>query len=176
MDKEFNTIYKNYYNQILIYVNSKIKNLEISEELTNEIFLKVFKYLNTYDKTKGNFNNWLFKIASNLIIDYVRNNKQKYNYITIDNEINENNNYYFKSLDKSDTSIIKKEIKNNIITAINKIKPKYRLVVKLYFIDQLQYNEISNMCNISMENVKVILNRSRIILKNELEKIYHDIL
>ncbi len=70
-EQEFIKLYKQWYNPIHRYIQSRGLSPEISEELTQDVFMAVWKYLDTLN-TQYNVKNWLYTIAHNKVIDYHR--------------------------------------------------------------------------------------------------------
>ena len=68
-----NTIIKGYYKEIHMYIFKQLSDKEISLDITQEVFINMIKSIDTYDKKKCSFRAWLYKIASNKIIDYYFN-------------------------------------------------------------------------------------------------------
>ena len=79
----FEKIYSENYEKFFRYFLSKIRNYQDSEELLNNMFIKVSKHLANFDSSKSSVTTWLYTIANNLIIDYWRSNKNKYTTISI---------------------------------------------------------------------------------------------
>jgi RNA polymerase sigma-70 factor (ECF subfamily) len=168
----FNEIYKKYHNDILNLIKFKINNkIEIAEELTNDVFVKVSKHLNSFDPEKSQLRTWLFTIANNTVIDYYRTNKNKDNTITAIES--------FKGLDIVNThqsdnvmSVINgEEINKNINIAINRLSGIYKIIAKQYFLNEYSYEEISEQNEIPIGTVKAYIHRVREILKENLTSI-----
>jgi RNA polymerase sigma-70 factor (ECF subfamily) len=164
-------IYNKYKEKTYSYVFSKIKDEITCEELTDDIFIKIFKHLDKYseEKSKGNFEVWLFEITNNTIIDHYRRKR------VIIEEFEDNNTQQYINSDNSYCFTNKIEYDEINIKIINEIKnlPKSKIkIAKLYFIEELSYDEISEALGIPIGTVKGTLNRARDDLKYILRKIY----
>jgi RNA polymerase sigma factor (sigma-70 family) len=167
----FNQIYKKHYNDVLNLIKFKIGNkIDIAEELTNDVFLRVSKHLSNFDSSKAKLTTWIFTIANNIVIDYYRANKNNNNIISSE---------LIKGLDIVNTNhsdniinvINNEEISKNINLAINTLKGIYLIIAKQYFLNEYSYEEISEQNEIPIGTVKAYIHRVREILKENLTSI-----
>lgn len=175
---DFNTIYNKYYSVIFNYINLKLNYKQvIAEELTNDVFLKAYEHLNSFDPSKGKVLTWLLTIATNKITDNWRTleNRNKANTTLIDSFVDENGKEFFQIADDSsetDSYTIGIEINTRVFEALNSLKPQYKRVAELRFIEGREYTEIAEIMNISMDNVKVSVMRCKEMLQNKLQNTY----
>jgi RNA polymerase sigma-70 factor (ECF subfamily) len=167
----FADIYRKYYSDLLRYVNSKIRNSEDAEELTNDIFVKANKHLQSYNPDMSQINTWLYKIANCAIIDRHRTDHSDKLINTSDFVDSETGEEIFQFVDNSETTddIENTELSTKISKAFNVLSPNYRKVAILYFTKELKYKEIAELCQIPMGTVKGILVRARKLLQSELK-------
>ena len=174
MAKKFEVVYKENYDTILNYVSMKVKDKNIVEEITNDVFVKVNKYLNNFDPAKSTFNTWLHTIANHIIIDYYRTNHQD-RYQNVSDFVNENGDETFQFVSHTNSeanyNIENKELKNAINAAINKLKPVYKRVAELHFLQGLNYNEVVEATNIPLNSLKPMIFRIREMLQVELKSV-----
>jgi RNA polymerase sigma-70 factor (ECF subfamily) len=164
-------IYKKYFDKTYEYVFSKVKNKIICEELTNDIFIKIYKHLDNYneEKSKGNFEVWLYEITNNTIIDHYRRKKivnEEFNDANVHQYCNSDDDYCFTY------NMELNEINNSIINEIKDLPKSKVKIAKLYFIQELSYEEISEALNIPLGTVKGTLYRVREDLKYILKHKY----
>jgi len=164
-------IYNKYKLKTYEYIFSKVKNEIICEELTDDIFIKIFKHLDNYkeEKSKGNFEVWLYEITNNTIIDYYRKKKiinEEFNDINVQHYCNSDEDYCFTY------SMELNEINDNIINEIKDLPKSKVKIAKLYFIEELSYDEISEALHIPLGTVKGTLYRVREELKSILKTKY----
>lgn len=175
----FNEIYKRYHKKVFNYVAYKLNgNYLIAEDITSETFIKVNNKLNTFDATKSEIFTWIMTIAINCIADYFRRDKSKYCIRLSDFVDNETGNEFIQLIadNKTDSTIEGKELMREIKMAFESLKPNYKKIANLYFLEELQYNEIAEICNIPMGTVKGTINRCREILQKQLNGVkaeYH---
>ncbi|MBM3405485.1 MAG: sigma-70 family RNA polymerase sigma factor [Bacteroidetes bacterium] len=148
-----------------------------AEDLTIEAFGKAFRCLHQYTSDFA-FSTWLFRIASNNCIDFLR--KQRKDLISIDKsydgEKDENLSQSIpsKTLDPEE-SVIEKQKIQLMREVVEKLKPRYRYLIELRYFRELSYEEIAQELHLPLGTVKAQLFRAREflynILKNSVEKI-----
>ncbi len=138
-----------YYKEIYSYVYKQTGDKEISMDLTQEIFISILKSINNYDEKKASFRTWLYKIATNKLIDYYRSKYYKYNTISVSIED-------FDIYDKEDIEITieNKEVIEKIINIINRLKVVDQQVFRLKIFADYTFLEISNALEIPESTVK----------------------
>jgi len=172
----FNDIYNKYYKKFYRYVLLKVKKTEIAEEINQEIFVKLYKNFDNYDVYRAKLLTWLYTIANNLIIDFYRTNHSNI-YINTSNFIDDETGreiYQFVAPNtfENDNILENKELKAKIENAFSELKPKYKKIANLYFIEGKSYNEIVDICNIPIGTVKGMISRCRGMLQNKLQGCY----
>lgn len=182
INMDFNTIYNKYYNQIFIHINNKVfQQTDIAQELCNDTFIKFnTSYLisDNYDFNKAKISTLLYHIANNVCIDYFRSKQAKLtnNNINIsDFQDSETGKEFFEIIDNSsysDNEINDNELSQNMINAINDLKPQYKQIIELSMYKELSYKEISEIMNIPISSVSVYLLRAKNMLKKSLQKDY----
>ena len=146
---------------------------ELSEEVAQDTFMKAFKSLKSFKK-KSKFSTWLYQITYFTAINALRKNKIETVEITYDhaNTASENGFDYLEKQERS--AVIKK--------AILHLKPQERAVVTLYFMKELNIEEVAEITKLSKSNVKVTVHRAKKklhdilaqLLKNEFKSIQHE--
>jgi len=166
IDKIYNKYYQQVYYSILMRVGGKT---EIAEELANDVFLKANRHLQKYDVMTAKLNTWLIMIAKNIVIDYYRTNKAD-NYINVGEFTDSEGKEFFEFSDNSTMDNVENmELLDKINAAINKLKPNYRQVAKLFFIEEKKHTEIATQLNIPLGSVKAIISRCKTKLQLELK-------
>ena len=136
-----------------------LKNEEEAKDAMQDAFLKAFLSLESY-KEDSSFGSWLKKIVINTCIDRLK--KKKIETISIDN-------YPLEVLDDNDWNFDVRIDKKEIIDAIENLKIKYQLVVKLYLIEGYDHSEISEILNIPVKTSRTQLRRGKMELRNLLK-------
>lgn len=171
----FNEIYKKYNKQVYYHVLTKVfQKTEVAEEITQEVFIRLHRHFDNYDVYKAKLNTWLFSIANNLVIDYIRANKDQNTNINVSNFCNEEGEEVFQfhasDSDEASYDVENTELSATMLKAFRTLKPKYRKIAVLYFIREKQYNEIAEICNVPLGTVQGMIFRVRAMLQKELSQ------
>ena len=143
-----------YLRQIYNFTARYIGNTKEAEDLTQEIFLKVWKSLKKFNSQKS-FKTWLFSIARNVCIDYLRRKK----IVTFSDLENDNDDESFsdKIADES-ISVIEKitrqELEREMGKYLLRLSEANRSVLILHYSQQMAFREISEMLGESLDTVK----------------------
>ena len=153
-EKDFIELYKKYYPKIYNYTVRRLFNKEQAEDITSTTFLKAFDYINKKNPEIKNFNAWIYKIATNEILLYHRNKGNK-NHLSIDE--NDNN---FKNLLENGNKLDKYLDFILVKKAMENLKPIERNVLELYYFENLDYSEISEILKIKEVSLRSIIHRT----------------
>lgn len=157
---------KRYKKAVYYMILKMIRNADDAEDLTMEAFAKAFKNLHRFKKDYT-FSTWLFRIATNNTIDFIRKKKLKTmslnttmsddsgNSVTIDVEDDDNN---------PQDEFIRTQRIEMVRIFVDKLPAKYRKLVKLRYFDELSYDEIAKTLEKPLGTVKAQLHRSRELL------------
>ena len=163
-----------YYRDPLYFTLLKMmKNPYDAEDLTIEAFGKAFKNLEKYT-TDYAFSTWLFKIAINNCIDYMRRKNTSPQCVDEDFCLFENS-CEGTPMQSQEETVMQKERAEMMRWAVAQLRPKYRTLIELRYFQELSYEEISQELNISMNNVKIQLFRAKYMLGAIMEKMKYAI-
>ena len=162
------------YRDAIYYMLLKmVNNKNDAEDLTIEAFGKAFKNIEQYTP-KYAFSTWLFKIATNNCIDFIR--KQKANLISID-QADDDEDMSAPPLHSSNPDPEEDMIKNQRVDlmrdVVDKLKPRYRNLIKLRYFKEYSYEEIAQELDLPLGTVKAQLFRARELLYNILKNRDH---
>lgn len=139
-----------------------------AEDLTQEVFIRVYRSLNQYDPKLGDLSNWLMRLARNLIIDDYRKRQRT---PTDSGEDLADHEYHLPSVsDSPQRSLERQERRLQVHEAIKKLSPDLRECVILRDIEELSYQEIVDLLRIPEGTVKSRINRGRIELAKVLRR------
>ncbi len=154
-----------YGQEILQLAFSYVKNKQIAEDLTQEIFVKCYKSLHTFSG-KSKFRTWLWRIASNHCKDYLKSWYNKNVYVTDYQPI-----YDSIQWDGVEERVIQDEVDGELAAAVMDLPADYREVIYLFYFEELTIKEISSITEIKENTVKTRLKRAKELLKERLEAI-----
>ena len=158
------------YREAIYYMLLKmVNNASDAEDLTIEAFSKAFKNLEQYTPNFA-FSTWLFKIASNNCIDFIR--KKRIDHISLDREIGDKDrasNIIIAEVSDPEEDLIKKQKAKLMRSIVTTLKPRYRDLVELRYFKEYSYEEISDKLNLPLGTVKAQLFRARELLYNILK-------
>ncbi|PKP35530.1 MAG: RNA polymerase subunit sigma-24 [Bacteroidetes bacterium HGW-Bacteroidetes-17] len=163
-----------YYRDSLYFMLLKMtNNPDDADDLTIEAFGKAFKKLEQYTPDYA-FSTWLFKIASNNCIDFIR--KKKKNTFSLNNRGEDENSHELGESIPSETldpeeRIIKTQKIEMMHEVVEKLKPHYRTLIELRYFKEFSYEEISKELDLPLGTVKAQLFRAREFLFNILKNI-----
>jgi RNA polymerase sigma-70 factor (ECF subfamily) len=139
-----------------------------AEDLTQEVFIRVYRSLGQYDAGLGDLSNWLMRLARNLIIDDYR--KRQRTPTDAGDDLADHEYHLPAASDSPQRSLERQERKLQVLAAINKLSPDLRECVILRDIEELTYQEIVNLLKIPEGTVKSRINRGRIELAKVLRR------
>lgn len=157
-----------YKDSIYYMLLKMVNNNDDAEDLTLEAFGKAFNRLQQYTPNFA-FSTWLFKIATNNCIDFLR--KKKKNVMSIDNRIpnNDGDDFMFeiKSEGMTPEQLAMNDQKIQLMRQyVKKLKPRYEILVEMRYFKEMSYDEISDELNLPLGTVKAQLFRAREFLYN----------
>ncbi len=175
--KAYAQLMDRYRDSIYFMLLKMVNNRDDADDLTIEAFGKAFNKLHQYTPNYA-FSTWLFKIASNNCIDFIR--KKKKNLLSLDKPFEENDGGEMTmdvpsgTLDPEEI-YIREQKKILMHGVVEKLKPRYRTLVELRYFKEYSYEEIAQELDLPLGTVKAQLFRAREflynILKNSKEKI-----
>jgi RNA polymerase sigma-70 factor (ECF subfamily) len=158
------------YRESIYYMLLKmVNNADDADDLTIEAFGKAFKRLKQYQPNYA-FSTWMFKIASNNCIDFIRKERKKRT-MSIDtgmsNEDGEQVTYDIEADDRDpEEEMIRAQKMKAMRQVVDKLKPRYRELVVLRYFKEYSYEEISQELDLPLGTVKAQLFRARDFLAN----------
>jgi RNA polymerase sigma factor (sigma-70 family) len=171
--KAYAELMDRYRDSICFMLLKMVNNRDDADDLTIEAFGKAFKKLHQYTPNYA-FSTWLFKIASNNCIDFIRKKKKRQGTFSID-----------KGYENSEGSEIGIDLKSDVLNpeevyireqkiklmqdVVKKLKPRYRRLVELRYFKEFSYDEIAQELELPLGTVKAQLFRAREFLFNILK-------
>lgn len=168
--ESFEKLVKKYERFVVSCVYPIVKNTEDTKDISQETFLKAYKSLSTF-KGESEFSTWLYKIAKNCALDFVR--KQKIGTLSTDTSGDEADGFDIPDLSEKSSpekSLLSKEKNEVLYDAILSLSDEHREIIILRDINGYSYEQISQMLSIEQGTVKSRIFRARESLRKILLK------
>lgn len=158
-DKDKFKVLVEYYGANLIYfINGYVKNIFVAEDLMEETFCDLVYYKHRY-KGKSSFKTYLFSIARNKAVDYLKS-KSKATITSLDDLSGIANDDL-----NLENMVVRKEEYRHLYSALSKIKYEYRNVLYLFYFEDMSYNEIAKVMKKNNKQIKNLMYRAKQTLK-----------
>ncbi len=164
---DYAIIIDRYKNKAFSLVKRMLKNEMEAEEVLQDCFLKAYNALNSF-KQDAKFSTWFYRIVYNTTLSKLSAKKRKFEneMSSLEDHFNLESNYDFRVTENIDLSSF-------VNVMLEKLPSNYSSVLNLFYLNEMSCEEISEVMNISVANVKVMLHRSRnalldLIIKNDL--------
>lgn len=170
----FRSLMKKYHDQVHSLLYRMVHDKDEVEDLTQEAFIKAFQSLRHFNEEFA-FSTWLYKIATNNCIDYIR--RKKLATFSIDKPIeSKDGEYSFEIPDTTyqpDTELIAGQRTRVLEEAIQSLPEKYRIVILMRHTEDKDYQEIADELQLPLGTVKAHIFRARELLYKKLKRKIH---
>lgn len=167
--RAYKKLRQKYHESIYNLIYRMIRDKDEVEDLTQEAFIKAFMSLSSFNDEFA-FSTWLYKIATNNCIDYIR--RKKLQTFSIDKPIESKESDYTYELPDStyepDQDLIDRQRKKLLEDAINSLPAKYQHVIHLRHVEEKEYQEIAATLRLPLGTVKAHIFRAREMLNKYL--------
>lgn len=171
--RAFRELLKRYEKPVFSLVYRMVREPALAEDLAQETFMRAFGAIKSYNPNYK-FSSWIFKIANNLVIDYLRKKRLQTvsihgspNAVTEDEQARTSLELESRE-ERPDTYVENVELGSEIEAAVAKLRPEYRAVTLLRHVEGYSYQEIANIMELPLGTVKTYIHRARLELKREL--------
>lgn len=164
-EQAFNELFAAYRNKIYGYLIKTIKSKEIAEEATLDVFLKIWNVREALTEI-NNFDSFLFRVAYNKAIDYIRQ-------MASDKKLQQYTQEQMKELaaqENTDSKLLKSETEQAIQKMVNRLPQQRQEAFRLSREELLSYDEIAERMNISRKTVRNHITAALSFLKDNLDK------
>ncbi len=156
---------------------------ENAQDLTQEVFIKMYRTLNTYDAGKGAFMTWVTTITRNLLVDHFRKSKGDRITDSLDSVPPEHEDAQPLGAQIADTkglapdaAVQSRETREMVHLALQKLSPELREAVILRDLQDMDYREIATALRVPEGTVKSRINRGRAELARLLQRTYKQVI
>ncbi len=141
-----------------------------AQDLTQEVFLRVFRTIRTFRSTEGSFGTWLARVTRNLLIDHYRRTRQERVTDSIEEQLPMMEEVGAASSARPDQGVAGREASEILQATLQKLSPDLREAVILRDLQEMEYREIAEVLAIPEGTVKSRINRGRAELGRLLRK------
>jgi RNA polymerase sigma-70 factor, ECF subfamily len=159
-----NTLMKEYGQSVLWLAYSYVKDKNLAEEITQDVFVICYKKLETF-REESSIKTWIYRITTNRCKDVMKSRSYKYKKMT--------QSLFEHFVSKDDTPedfLMRKTEEKELSLAVLAIPLKYREAIFLYYFENLKVDEISKLLSINANTVKTRLHRGRELIKQMYER------
>jgi RNA polymerase sigma factor (sigma-70 family) len=158
-NQAFSFLYDNYAGALYSIIKQIITdNSELANDVLQEVFINIWRKIETYDQTKGRLFTWMLNIARNASIDMLRSNSQK-NQELPDNVYKEATNH----------TIIQNVDNIGLKKVLETLRPEHRVLVELAYFKGFTHEEIAEMMSIPLGTVKTRIRNALLQLRGYLK-------
>lgn len=154
----FRELVERYQTGLIIHCENILHDRQDGEDMAQEAFIKAFKNLKTFSSDKARFSTWLYRIASNLCVDFLRKNKKVVNVEDIER--------YAQAIDPAFIEVNEAERVRELVEQLE--PPKYADVIKAYFWEGKSYQDIAASFDTTTNTVGSWINRAKSQLREKL--------
>jgi RNA polymerase sigma-70 factor (ECF subfamily) len=153
-----------------------------ADDLTQEVFIKMYRTLNTYDVDRGAFMTWVTTVTRNLLVDHFRKTRQDRVTDSLDTTASDHEDTLplgDRIPDRGptpDTKVQSREAKEAVHEALQKLSPELREAVILRDLQDFDYREIATVLKVPEGTVKSRINRGRAELARLLQRTYRQVM
>jgi len=168
----FNEIVLRYKSKVFNFIHRMIPSIQDAEDLTQETFVRAYTSIRSF-QSRASLNTWLFRIATNLCIDYSRRSKKSQGLVTslsqdTDDDEAETERDIPDVQNDPQRLLLNKELGAQLDLALRDLPEKLRAVVLLYDVEGLAYDEIASIAQCPLGTVKSRLFNARAALRERL--------
>lgn len=158
-EEAYRILVQRYERPIYSLIHRLVPSSEDVRDLTQETFVKIFRSLDQFDMSRS-FSSWVFKIASNQTIDFLRRRRLK----TVSMEPNEQTERRPLQIEddrpRPDENLATTSRREHLESLMRQLAPHYRLVVELRYGQERSYDEIAEILDLPLGTVKARLHRA----------------
>lgn len=161
---DFSVLVDRYKNKAFTMLRRMLKNEFDAEEVLMDCFLKAYNSIDKF-KFESKFSTWFYRIVYNTAITKLSSSKRK-----IENAMSSVDDLYYLESKYLADEFIQEDSSSLIKKIVNELPPQNAAVITMFYLEGMNTEEVSEVLQISVANVKVILHRSRNLLREIIEK------
>lgn len=155
---KYEVLVRRYHVGLIIHCDRLVQNRSDAEDIAQEAFVRAYIKIATFDPSKARFSTWLYTIATNLALDFLRQNKKRIDVEDIESVA-----------ELTMPLFIEEEERREVRGAVEKLMPpEYRNVIEQYYWHGKSYQEIADSLSVPLNTVRTWLLRAKKQLQEEL--------
>lgn len=165
-EEAFEELYEYFFPRVYNFIYARLKNSADADDVTSITFVKMNENLERYDPSIAAFSTWLFRIATNSIIDHTRRHEKS--------EEIEWEEFFDPAAPKyqePEAQVLTKEGNKRLLAAIDKLNEREKRIVELRYWSEQDTRTIAEILSMTESNVRVTLHRALGKLKNILGEV-----
>ncbi|HYG41259.1 MAG TPA: RNA polymerase sigma-70 factor [Cytophagales bacterium] len=155
-------LFKTYYSPLVKLVYRMLKNVEVSEDIVQDVFIKVWNNRQNLDETKS-IKSYLYRSAINTTLNHIEKNKRSVQVTKIDS------NLVSYSGNQTEEKVNFKELEKKVSAAIDTLPPKCKVIFVMSRYDELSYKEIADTLELSVKTVENQIGKALSIMREQLK-------
>jgi RNA polymerase sigma-70 factor, ECF subfamily len=168
--ERYSEIVDRYQTKLFVYIYRLIGNKEEAEDLLQDVFVKAYRNLNSYD-TSRKFSSWIYRIAHNEAVNFIKRKSLK-RFISFDAITSTKDKLDSSSEEEgADKAWLRKEVSKEVSDAMKKLPFKYNQVLTLRYYSDQSYEEIAEILGRPVNTVGTLINRAKKKLSEELKNL-----
>ena len=165
-EQAFEELYEYFFPRVYNFIYARLKNSADADDVTSITFMKMNENLERYDSSKAAFSTWLFRIATNALIDHTRRRDK-----SEETEWEEFFDPAAPEYQEPEAQTLAQESNNELLTALDKLNDRERRIIELKFWGELDTRSIADVLSMTEGNVRVTLHRALGKMKNFLGEV-----
>jgi len=167
---DFNNFYSKNKNKLLFYINNKIKDIDISKDIMQDVFINVAENIKNFNSSRSSITTFLYNIARNKVCDYKTIKSREmidyYSDVNSFDDVSTNSLYNFNRMNDIDDE--KRIVDMKLKKSFNSLNKKSREILKLRYNYNMKYDEIANKMEIPKHTVKNRIHMSIKKMRNDI--------
>ncbi|OCT14685.1 RNA polymerase subunit sigma-70 [Paenibacillus pectinilyticus] len=158
----YRVIVERHKSYIFTLVYRMVGHKETAEDLTQEVFVKLFRSLSHF-RGDAKLTTWLYRMTTNLVTDYRRTQKRRPYEALLDKM----KGWFTDSCEEPEAMVVRKDEQAHMQELLSQLPDKYRIVMVLYHFKQLSYSEMSEITGLPIKTLETRLYRGKAMLKEK---------
>ena len=161
-DKAWEILVRRYFRLVYNLAYRYSGNIHEAEDMTQEVFVKIYRSLKKFQRSKGEFKNWIMVMARNQMIDHIRKQKREPVDMAGTEQLSSGNT---SGVHSTPYDALEREEKISFVhNCLGELTPDLRITLTMREIDGMSYDEISSFLKVPLGTIKSRINRARIEL------------